>query len=323
MHYRYRPELFSQGSSLSAETLYVVGGLYGNVEALRTVLAMRESEGGRVALLFNGDFNWFNVDEESFVEVNETVLSHWACQGNVEAELANPAEGGCGCNYPAYVSQETVNRSNAMMRRLQARALDFPEMTERLGRLPLYLTVEVGRQRIGIVHGDPESLSGWSFSAEALEPDSTTTVSQVADYFRKAQVSAFACTHTGLPVLQNFWVDGKERIVVNNGAAGLPNFKGTRHGVLTRISSRLEVPPNSLYGVQLESLRFDAMAIPFDPAAWMQRFLQNWPPQSPAYESYGARIQEGPDFSPHQAFRVDRTCAGSATLGSLVFQRSA
>ena len=52
----------------TAETAYVVGGLYGNSEALATILAMREEEqqrtGRPVLLVFNGDHNWLNADVE-------------------------------------------------------------------------------------------------------------------------------------------------------------------------------------------------------------------------------------------------------------------
>ena len=54
----------------SARTLSTsFGGLYGNVEALHEILAMKardERNGPEVRLLFNGDFNWFDIDDQSF-----------------------------------------------------------------------------------------------------------------------------------------------------------------------------------------------------------------------------------------------------------------
>ena len=52
--------------------------------------------------------------------------------------------------------------------------------------------------------------------------------------FARAGVRAFASSHTCLPVLQCFEGD---HAVVNNGAAGMPNFRGTRYGLATRISA--------------------------------------------------------------------------------------
>ena len=106
---------------------------------------------------------------------------------------------------------------------------------------------------------------------------------------------------------QDFCVDGRRRLVINNGAAGLPNFKDSTFGLLTRISSRPEVPSESLYGTTLDGVRFDALPIPYDMAAWLKRFLANWPVESPAHEGYFERIAQGPDFSIERAIRLART----------------
>jgi hypothetical protein len=42
--YQYRPEALAQPARLSADTLYVVGGLYGNLAALRAILERMELE---------------------------------------------------------------------------------------------------------------------------------------------------------------------------------------------------------------------------------------------------------------------------------------
>jgi hypothetical protein len=56
------------------------------------------------------------------------------------------------------------------MTRLRATAARFPELVSRLGELPRYLTASVGGRRVGILHGDPESLAGWRLALEAMEP---------------------------------------------------------------------------------------------------------------------------------------------------------
>jgi hypothetical protein len=107
VRYRYSVEIFDRSPQLRAHTVYVIGGLYGNREALDAVLAMAEQERhkvGDVALIFNGDFHWLDVRAEDFVQIDETVQRHTAIQGNVEAELAaEDSEAGCGCAYPDYV----------------------------------------------------------------------------------------------------------------------------------------------------------------------------------------------------------------------------
>ena len=314
-HYRYRPSVFRSDPSHVAETVYVIGGLYGNLEALRAILKLQGEElraGRRVSLVFNGDFNWFNVDARSFSEINETVLAHVAIQGNVEAEIADPSGSGCGCNYPDYVDAAVVARSNAIMRELQAVATGAPAICAALRALPMIRTIQVGDARIGIVHGDAESLAGWGFAAERLAPASPraafepgtvapTPIEKIASFFREANVCAFASTHTCLPFARDYAVDGTARLIINNGAAGMPNFYGSTFGVLTRISIEQSVPRSSLYGIEIGGVRFDALPIDYDQGAWIDAFLRNWSPGSPAHASYYDRIVRGPRFKVNEA----------------------
>jgi hypothetical protein len=160
--YQYRPEALAQPAQVQADTLFVVGGLYGNAAALQAVLQRADREpGGPATIAFNGDFHWLDVDPEDFRTISETVLAHHASKGNVEAELASEEDAGCGCAYPEYVSDKVVDRSNQIMTRLRATAMQFPGLVRRLGELPRFLTASVGGQRVGIVHGDPRSLAGW------------------------------------------------------------------------------------------------------------------------------------------------------------------
>lgn len=307
--YQYAASDFRREPSLRAETVYVVGGLYGNLEALHAILRMQKAEakrGTRVSLVFNGDHNWFDADPQSFREVNEIALESVAIRGNVEAEIAAPT-GGCGCNYPDYVNAEYVARSNAIMARLQETASEFPALRSALGSLPVSRTIEVGSQRIGIVHGDAEMLSGWAFAAERLSPTARccsgddahaqlTPRETIDRYFREAGVTAFASTHTCLAHARDFEVDGRQRLVINNGAAGLPNFADTTYGLITRISTDPSVPLESLYGIAIDGVRYDALPVRFDQTAWIGRFRATWAPGSPAFEAYFRRIVSGPDF---------------------------
>jgi hypothetical protein len=314
--YRYRPEALAGAAVLSTSTLYVVGGLYGNPAALQAVLQrVRRGPTGEATIVFNGDFHWLDVDLEDFRSISETVLSHHAIKGNVEAELASNQDAGCGCAYPDYVDDAVVERSNQIMTRLRATAGRFPDLVDRLGRLPRYLTARVGGERVGIVHGDPESLAGWGLALEAMEPGNAavrkqtgwggqpTTLARVDDWFRRADVSVLASTHTGLPYAQDFVVTGRRRLVINNGAAGMGNFAGTTYGVITRLSSHPEPPSDSLYGVTIGGLRCDALPVRFDVDWWQARFLAQWPPGSPAYRSYFTRITSGTPLLPEQAAR--------------------
>jgi hypothetical protein len=314
--YRYQPERLAERVAVSAGTLYVVGGLYGNPLALEAVFQRaRRDPAGDATVVFNGDFHWLDLDPVDFRAISEGVLSHNAIKGNVEAELASAEDGGCGCAYPEYVDDAVVERSNQIMARLRGTARQFPDLVRCLDGLPRYLTFAVGVERVGIVHGDPESLAGWSLALEAMEPGDAavrehtgwrgqpTAAGRVGEWLRRAEVTVLASTHTGLPYAQDFTVDGRQRLVINNGTAGLGNFAGTTHGVITRLSSDPAPPTDSLYGISLGGLRCDAVPVHFDPDGWRERFLARWPPDSPAHDAYFTRITSGTPLEVQQATR--------------------
>ncbi len=308
LHYRYRPEDFASAAppQLQAlEVLYVVGGLYGNELALAQVLAMFERERGRKQLVFNGDFHWFDAEPASFARVQRGVLAHRALRGNVETELAEPdphAPAGCGCAYPDWVGDGVVERSNRILARLRS-AADARQRAE-LSALPMWLRADVGPLRLGLVHGDATSLAGWGFAQEHLR--AADHRAEVARWFDRAQVHAFACSHTCLPVFQAVpAAPGQSaRWVLNNGAAGMPNFRADTAGLLTRIATTPAAGLDRRYGVALGGgVVAEAIAIDVDALAWRQRFLALWPAGSDAHASYFDRIVHGPDHAVADALR--------------------
>ncbi len=319
--YGYRPEELAGEAAFACETLYVVGGLYGNSVALERVLERVGRERHAPAtVVFNGDFHWLDVDADEFLQVTEQVLAHHAISGNVEAELAASADdAGCGCAYPEYIDDATVARSNAIMARLRESSRRFPKLISRLAALPRHISVEVGGERVGIVHGDPESLAGWRLALEAMEPGdpmlrrgigwrgAPTTASDVANWFRRADVRVFCSSHTGLPYAQDFLLDRRRHLVINNGAAGLANFRDSTYGVITRLSRHDEAPRDSLYGTRVGPLRCDAVPVDFDLDRWTERFLAQWPPRSPGHDAYFARITRGTNHRLEQAARGNVT----------------
>lgn len=308
--YRYEASAFRTAPCDPVETAYVVGGLYGNVEALHAILRMRDAEtkqGPRVTLVFNGDFNWFDVDTPSFDEINQVAIDNLSIRGNVEAEISEPTDTGCGCNYPDYVNAGIVAHSNAIMLRLQETASRSPALRDVLKKLPMFRVLDIGNTRVGIVHGDAEMLAGWDFAAERLSPidrcgsgneapGRRTSIETIERYFLESGVHAFASTHTCLPYARDYRVGDRDRLIINNGAAGLPNFAHSSFGLITRISVVPAVPADSLYGIKIDGVRFDALPVRYDQSAWIGRFLGNWAPGSPAYEAYFHRIVAGPNF---------------------------
>ena len=130
--------------------------------ALDQVERLAEDEGA--AVVFNGDFHWFDADRSWFAEIEQRVARHRAIRGNVETEIArvNDIGAGCGCAYPASVADDMVRRSNEVAIDLRWTAQRCPGAAESMAALPMHLVAAVGGLRIGIVHGDATTLAGWS-----------------------------------------------------------------------------------------------------------------------------------------------------------------
>lgn len=301
LHYRYSATALAKPPDLQIDTLYVVGGLYGNMQAWRTVAQLFEQEpAARKQLVLNGDFHWFDIDARLFTEIEVATGPYMRLRGNVETEIALPSSGaGCGCAYPDEVDDGTVERSNRILECLREVAQQDPAAAARLAGLPMYATAQVGAQRVGLVHGDAESLAGWGFDPARL--DDTSHQATVARWFAQAKVDIFASSHTCAAGLRQLTVMEHERVVINNGAAGMPCFAGQRFGVISRIATT-PVPPDlhRLYGTVSGDLHIDAIAVPYNTDAWEACFLAMWPEGSDAYRSYWSRIQHGP----HAALEV-------------------
>lgn len=299
VHYHYGAKVLTGAEEQRVDALYIIGGLYGNLPALHAVEALVKAENHPVRLVFNGDFNWFNVDDAGFVAINQRVLHHDATLGNVETELiAGNSEAGCGCAYPPGVDDEVVARSNMIHARLKSIAQQYQPVLEALKRLPMVRRYRVDDCRVGVVHGDSDSSAGWRFDVAAL--DDPASLSWLEQQFVQAQVDVFASTHTCLPVMRCFHLDGRDCVVANNGAAGMPNFRGECYGLLTRIAISPSPHP-SLYGCQLGSAFIDTLPVHYVQQDWFRDFRINWSPGSPADLSYFQRIVNGPDYMLAQA----------------------
>ncbi len=195
LRYRYGAAALATALERAADTLYLIGGLYGNRLALAAVEMLAAAEAGPVTLCFNGEFHWFDVDDATFVEVNRRVLRHEALLGNVEAELlAEGEEAGCGCAYPDTVEAGVVERSNRIHARLKATDRRHPEALARLETLPMFARYRVGDVRVGVVHGDAEALAGWRFDVNVL--DNPANRAWLGAAFLEADVDVFASSHT-------------------------------------------------------------------------------------------------------------------------------
>lgn len=297
--YRYAPQDIALSPARPVNVLYVIGGLYGNTEALNTILQLVQCETEPVALCFNGDFNWFNVSQDRFQHINTTVRQFDALRGNVETGLAQTeAPDDCGCAYPDFVDDGVVTRSNQIMSRLHQTALGFPDTQQWLAQLPRYLRYQIAGQTVSVVHGDPESLAGWGLCQEQL--DQPQTRQKIKSWLADTESEVIASTHTCLPFLYR----EPAGTVVNNGASGMPGFFGDLTGLMSRIA--VSPPPaelDSAYGVNSDRLYINAIRIPYAHDAWIKEFCHQWHVGSAAHLSYYDRLVGNIDYSIDQAVR--------------------
>lgn len=286
--YRYSPQqIAATEACLSTEVLYVAGGLYGNPYALECLESMVAEEAD-AQLIFNGDFHWFDAETELFRCINDRVAKYQAISGNVEKELCrlDSVNVGCGCAYPERVEQALVDRSNQIHRRLQSCLPKDELLLDWLRHLPSFAVAEVAGRRVAVVHGDATSLAGWGFDAEGIDLPEQQALIQ--GWLTEAEVDAFASSHTCQAVCRQF----PSGVVINNGAAGMPNFNDGCYGIVTRIAQTAG-HRKSLYSTTYQGLVYEALPLFYDQDAWTTLFLSLWPAGSDAWISYWERIAQG------------------------------
>jgi hypothetical protein len=294
LDYRLARDAFAGEPLFDCQSLYVVGGLYGNRQALAAVAKRLAAEPG-ARLVFNGDAHWFDRDGEIFQQIEQGVAAHLALRGNVETELGRAADSGagCGCAYPASVDEALVERSNAIQAELNNTVQGLPGMAERLAARPATALVRVAGQRVAISHGDEQSLAGWSCSREALSEPARQQ--QLDNWFAAQNVQVLATSHSCAAVALSL----EHGALINNGAAGMPNFAGGRYGLLSRIASTPH--PAALYRCQRDGLFIEALPLNYDHHAFLADFDRQWHTDSPAALSYRSRILGAVAEPPQQA----------------------
>jgi hypothetical protein len=106
-------------------------------------------------------------------------------------------------------------------------------------------------------------------------------------------------------VLRDLELRAGRLTIINNGAAGMPNFSGSRFGLASRFATTPS-PHRPLYGMVRDNVHIDAVPLDYDGGAFRNRFLARWPKGSAAHASYFQRIMAGPDYAIEQA-RPPRT----------------
>ncbi len=307
LDYRLAPDSFTGEALFDCDTLYVVGGLYGNRQALDALQRRLPAEPG-ARVVFNGDAHWFDISPEIFLQIEAGLAAHTVLRGNVETELgrSEPGTAGCGCAYPDEVPDQTVEWSNQIHARLCDTVAGLPGMQRSLARRPATAVVSVAGTRVGITHGDEQSLAGWGCDRAALQQAERQAA--IDNWLRMIGLRVLATSHTCAPAALQL----ANGVVINNGAAGMPNFDNCRYGLVTRIATRPHA--SALYRSTCENLFIEAIPLNYDHRAFCADFDRQWPADSPAQSSYRDRIERGTTSPPEAAllggFRLASTlCA--------------
>lgn len=291
--YRIAQDAFSQDAQVTCDVLYVVGGLYGNpfaAEAIDALVQAEQLDGpSDVKVVLNGDIHWFDKTAENFIDIERRIADYIPLVGNVEAELRRQEDVGvgCGCAYPDCTSDDSVARSNRIHKMLSFALDSNPSLKENLQGRPSSLVASVAGRRIGITHGDEKLLGGWDNSRESLQD--ILRQDEVDTFMSQNDLDVFSTTHTCAPAAIRL----ARGVVINNGAAGLPNFLGEDFGLCVRIA---ETPlQDSLFECELDGLFIQAIPVRYDAKAYIEWFDELWGPASAAAISYRSRIVNGPE----------------------------
>jgi len=311
LDYRLARDAFAGEPLLQCDTLYVVGGLYGNRQALAALQRRLAAEPG-ARVVFNGDAHWFDRDPLIFAAIEQGLGAHLALRGNVETELgrADDSGAGCGCAYPMSVDDAVVERSNAIQAALAGTVRGLPGVAERLAARAATALVSVGGQRVAVSHGDELSLAGWGCARESLA--APTRQRQLDEWLAANELRVLATSHTCSAVALNL----SHGALINNGAAGLPNFAGGRYGLFSRIATTPHAA--ALYRCQRDGLFIEALPLNYDHAAFLADFDHQWPATSPAALSYRARVLgDCPDRAQHALLAGFSLCQSLCALEAL------
>ena len=306
--YHIKSDAFAGKPELKCQTLYVVGGLYGNPFALDAVEKLVAAEPEETLVVLNGDTHWFDKTAENFASLEERMKRYIPLVGNVEAALRRQVDVGvgCGCAYPECTADDSVSRSNRIHKMLSIAVHRHPELQQLLDGRPAIATVDVAGYKVGITHGDEKLIGGWDCSRESLQD--VLRQDELDTFMQENDIDVFATTHTCATVALGL----ARGLVINNGAAGLPNFEGQKYGLVIRISTTEH--PDAIIRAKRGSLVVEAVPTRYDHDAYVKWFDDLWDEASPAAISYRGRIVNGPhDFVENALLGEFAPCGNDAT----------
>ncbi|WP_101773280.1 calcineurin phosphoesterase [Peptostreptococcus faecalis] len=277
------------------DTIYVIGGLYGNKFALKKIIEMANEEYNETNIMpkfvFNGDMHWFDYKYDDFIEIEKLSESGIKLLGNVEAEMIrlNDIGVGCGCSYPDTTSDDAVERSNEIHKKLKDLATKRKDVYKELEDRKKIVNIQVGSSKVSITHGDEKYLSGWDCSLENLSKKSRQE--ELYDFMKSKKIDVFATTHTCAQVVLKY----EDKAVYNNGASGMASVNTSLGGIITRISTNRR--EDFIVEDKINDVYIQQCIVDYDVDEFISWFDEIWNIDSPASISYRNRIINGVECS--------------------------
>lgn len=269
--------------------IYIIGGLYGNYQSLIKIKELANNETKQPLLVFNGDIHWFDIYEEDFLKVENFIESDIKLIGNVEYELLNKNNSlGCGCNYPEDVDEGIVNRSN-VIHSLLKNNISNEEILKKIYNRTSTICLEYFGKKIAITHGDEKNMAGWQCSNENLR--NYERQKEIENWLKTNEIDVLATTHTCLPAILNL----SNKLVINNGAAGMANIKNSTFGLITRIANNKH--KEALISKEIDNIFVELVKVDYDINNFINWFDSIWDQNSAASVSYRDRILYGTNMT--------------------------
>ena len=297
------PSVLDRPAEIAADMLYVVGGLYGNLAALDAIERLAQRASARPSPSCSTATSTGSTRNPPGSPRSIAASASVAIRGNVETEIARATTSAPAAAAPIRNTSTTIpcrarTRSSTMLR--AARAGD----ARSLAGCRCISSRAVGDLRVGIVHGDAAGARRLALRARCARRSGATPDGST-DVRRASGIDVFASTHTCLAALRDFDLPGGRLTVINNGAAGMPNFRGTTFGADLAHRDRALAPCAALRRSRATACSSTRSPSPTTRQPSATRFLARWPEGSPAHASYFRRIVEGPRLPD----RIGAACA--------------
>ena len=185
-----------------------MGGVYGNVPALRACLADARTQGCGLYVFLGDAIGCCGHSDEAL----ELIRDHFdiTLAGNLEQEAAAGSDA-CACGY----GDPEDEKYGCLAQQYALNSLGEPMRAE-IAAWPSQMLLETRFGTVVLCHGSPDRINEFLY-------ESTLDDSRLNDWLDRNRARGLVCTHTGLPWIRHLRI---QRFAVNCGVVGKPDHDG-------------------------------------------------------------------------------------------------